>query len=44
MSGERATVDTCRLLWDNGGVSFRKGDSDAVLSSSSEKASRSREL
>ena len=44
LSGEWATVDTCRLLWDNSGVSSRKGDSDTVLSSSSEKASRSREL
>ena len=40
-SGKQATVDTCWLLRDNDRVLSRKGDSDAILSSSSEKAFRS---
>ena len=43
-SGKQASVNTCWLLRDNGRVSSRKEDSGAVLSSSSEKASRSRKL
>ena len=42
VSSKWASVDTCQLLKDNGGVSSRKRDSGTVLSSSSEKASRSR--
>ena len=43
-SSKQATVNTCQILRDNGKVSSRKGDSGIVLSSSSEKTSRSREL
>ena len=43
-SSKRASVDTCWLLRDNVRVSFRKGDSGIVLSSSSEKAFKSRGL
>ena len=44
MSSEQASVDSCQLLRDNGRISSGKGDSDAVLSSSSEKTSRRRGL
>ena len=44
VSGEQATVDTCRLLRNNGEVLSREGNSDAVLSSSTKKAFRSGEL
>ena len=41
MSDKQANVDTCQLPRDDDGVSSRKGDSGAVLSSASKKASRS---
>ena len=41
VSGEQATVDTCRLPRDDDRVSSRKGDSGRVPSSVSKMASRS---
>ena len=44
MSGKQASVNTCQLLRNNGGVLSRQGDSGGALSSLSEMASRSRRL
>ena len=43
-SNEQASINTCRLLRDDDKVSSRKGDSGAVLSSTSKKAFRSKRL
>ena len=44
VSGEQATVDTCRLPRDDDRVSSRKGDSGIILSSASKRAFRSDKL